>query len=166
MTKIHNVKSEFELYEPMRAWLQVYLEDRYKSHRITTIDAHASSLDSVLSAYNVDPGLAIGLGIQIDVLGIAQRAHSSKLFFIEAKKTSLTIRDLGQLWAYCKLIEPQEAFLFSSLSLGTLDRLLNGFHRFDLLNFGSGKSIKQMRVARWNIDLREPDFLSMVPRNV
>lgn len=37
----NNVKKEFELYEPMRLWLQKYLEDKYKGWEITTIDSHA-----------------------------------------------------------------------------------------------------------------------------
>ena len=40
------------------------------------------------------------------------------MFFIEAKKTNLTLRDLGQLWSYCKLIDPEEAFLMTSVAFG------------------------------------------------
>jgi hypothetical protein len=62
--------------------------------------------------------MANGVDIQIDVLAIAQKGTDIKLFFIEAKKTKLTLRDLGQLWAYCKLVDPDEAFLLSSADLG------------------------------------------------
>ena len=60
-------------------------------------------------------------------LAIATKGDEVKLFFIEAKKTRLTLRDLGQLWAYCKLVDPDEAFLFSSENLGSLNKLLNVF---------------------------------------
>lgn len=138
-----NVKNEFELYLPMKNWLQGYLEDNYKGYTIITVDAHSERLDRVLAKYDIVNELAVGVDIQIDVLGIAKRGSMIKLFFIEAKKTNLTLRDLGQLWSYCKLIDPEEAFLMTSAGLGTLDKLLNIFKREDLLDYGSGKFIKK-----------------------
>ncbi len=41
----NNVKKEIELYEPMRAWLQQYLEDKYKGATVKPIDSHARTLD-------------------------------------------------------------------------------------------------------------------------
>ena len=98
------------------------------------------------------------------MLAIAKRKNDVKLFFIEAKKTQLTLRDLGQLWAYCKLVDPDEAFLFSSLRLGSLNKLLNSFRRDDLLDFGNGKRIKKMKVAKWDVRTNAPDMMSMVPK--
>ena len=106
-----NVKSEFELYEPMCVWLKQYLLDKYKHYDIVTIDTHSERLDKVLENLGIINNLAVGVDIQIDVLGVAKKNEDIKLFFIEAKKTKLTLRDLGQLWAYCKLINPEEAFL-------------------------------------------------------
>ena len=37
-----NVKKEVELYEPMRIWLQQYLEDKYKGATIITVDSHCN----------------------------------------------------------------------------------------------------------------------------
>lgn len=87
-----------------------------------------------------------------------------KLFFIEAKKTKLTLRDLGQLWAYCKLVDPEEAFLLTSADLGSLNKLLNVYHREDLLDFGDGKKIKKMKVGIWNMDTNAPDMQSLIPK--
>lgn len=86
------------------------------------------------------------------------------MFFIEAKKTSLSLRDLGQLWAYCKLIDPEEAFLMTSADLGSLNKILNVYKREDLLDFGDGKRIKKMRVAVWNIIKNAPDSSTMIPK--
>lgn len=44
----NNVKKEIELYEPMRLWLQQYLEDKYKNATIITVDSHARTLDIFL----------------------------------------------------------------------------------------------------------------------
>ena len=87
-----------------------------------------------------------------------------KIFFIEAKKTKLTLRDLGQLWAYCKLVDPDEAFLFSCAGLGSLDKLLNMFQREDLLDFGDGKKIKKMQVAKWDVHKKNIDYATIYPK--
>ncbi len=155
---------EEELYEPMRIWLEQYVKDKYKGYDVIALDAHAERLDRVLSKYGVVKQQANGVDIQIDVLAIAKKQSDIKLFFIEAKKTRLTLRDLGQLWAYCKLIDPEEAFLLSSADLGSLNKLLNAFRREDLLDFGNGKRIKKMRVGCWDIKKNTIDFPTLVPK--
>lgn len=159
-----NVKSEFELYLPMKNWLQGYLEDNYKGYKIITVDAHSERLDRVLAKYDIVNELAVGIDIQIDVLGIAKRGNTIKLFFIEVKKTNLTLRDLGQLWSYCKLIDPEEAFLMTSAGLGALNKLLNIFKREDLLDYGSGKFIKKMKISTWNLVSETPNLSTMIPK--
>ncbi len=86
------------------------------------------------------------------------------IFFIEAKKTQLNLHDLGQLWAYCKLCDPEEAFLLSSVGLGSLNKILNHLNRIDLLEFGDGKRIKKMQVARWDVQRKTVDYQTMTPR--
>ena len=109
--------------------------------------------------------MATGIDIQIDVLGIVKnKSGAFRLFFIEAKKTSLTLRDLGQLWAYCKLIDPEEAFLLTSADLGSLNKILNIYKREDLLDFGDGKRIKKMKIAVWNVKTNSPEASSMIPK--
>ncbi|MDR0972299.1 MAG: hypothetical protein LBM25_07945 [Bacteroidales bacterium] len=155
---------EFELYEPMRCWLQKYLEDKYNGWDIITLDAHSGRLDRVLRAQGIDCDIATGIDILIDILGIVRKEQTFKLFFIEAKQTSLTLRDLGQLWAYCKLIDPEEAFLMTSADLGSLNKILNVFKREDLLDFGDGKRIKKMQIAIWNIKTNAPEMDTMIPK--
>ena len=70
----------------MKKWLQGYLEDNYKGYKIITVDAHLERLDRVLAKYDIVNELAVGLDLQIDVLGVAKRGNTVKLFFIEAKK--------------------------------------------------------------------------------
>lgn len=161
---MNNVKLEEELYEPMRIWLEQYVKDKFKGYEVISIDAHAERLDRVLAKYNIVKEMANGVDIQIDVLAIARKNTDVRLFFIEAKKTQLSLRDLGQLWAYCKLVDPDEAFLMSSLGFGSLNKLLNAFKREDLLDFGNGKKIKKMIVAKWDIRKNAPDIMSMIPK--
>ena len=155
---------EEELYEPMRLWLERYVKEKYRRYEVISVDAHAERLDRVLAKYNIVNEMANGVDIQIDVLAIAKKKNDTKLFFIEAKKTRLTLRDLGQLWAYCKMVDPDEAFLLSSAGLGSLNKLLNGFRREDLLNFGDGKKIKKMRVGKWDTTMNSVDYNSIIPK--
>lgn len=155
---------EEELYEPMRIWLEQYLRDNYKGHEIIAVDTHSERLDRALAKYDIVSEMANGVDIQIDVLGIAKKKDKVKLFFIEAKKTKLTLRDLGQLWAYCKLVDPEEAFLLTSADLGSLKKLLAAFKREDLLDFGDGKKIKKMRVGKWDVLKNAPELSSLIPK--
>lgn len=155
---------EVELYEPMRLWLEQYMTDRYKGYEIYAVDAHSERLDRVLAKYGIVNEMANGIDIQIDVLGLAKKKNDVKMVFIEAKKTQLTLRDLGQLWSYCKLVDPEEAFLLSSKNLGSLNKLINMFKREDLLDFGDGKRIKKMRVGIWNVKSNTPDYASLIPK--
>ena len=164
MLNKRNVKSEFDLYEPMRIWLHTYLEDKYKNCEIITVDSHSERLDRTLVKLGIANYLATGVDIQIDILAVVRKKEVVKLFFIEAKKTNLTLRDLGQLWSYCKLIDPEEAFLMTSADLGSLNKLLNTFKREDLLDFGDGKHIKKMKVALWNLNTNAPELMSMIPK--
>ena len=155
---------EEELYEPMRRWLEQYMKDHDKGDEIITTDCDSERLDRVLAKYGIVNEQANGVDIQIDVLGIASKAGKAKLVFIEAKKTKLTLRDLGQLWAYCKLVNPEEAFLLTSEDLGSLRKLIAGFKREDLLDFGDGKRIKKMKVGRWEVSKDRPDLSSFLPK--
>lgn len=155
---------EEELYAPMCKWFGQYLKDNYSKYEIIVVDSHNERLDKVLAKYDIVIEQANGVDIQIDVLGIARRGNNVKIFFIEAKKTRLTLRDLGQLWAYCKLIDPDEAWLLTSENMGSLRKLLTGFHREDLLDFGDGRRIKKMKIAIWDIKKGMPDISSVIPK--
>ena len=163
---VNNVKKEFELYEPMRIWFQQYLEEKYQGWKVITIDSHSRTLDLYLEENGVIDSYpeTVGLDIQIDVLGILKKNNKTMIAFIEAKKTQLNLHDLGQLWAYCKLCDPAEAFLLSSAGLGSLNKILNNLARTDLLDFGNNKTIKQMQVAKWDLNTNSLDYKSVVPK--
>lgn len=160
-----NVKSEVELYEPMRKWLCQYLTGKFPSAEVQAIDTHARTLDVYLTQKNIIAEFpqVVGLDIQIDILGLVKQRNHTELYFIEAKKTLLSLRDLGQLWAYCKLCDPREAFLLSSAGLGSLNKILKNLSRLDLLEFGDGKLIKKMQVAKWDILRSSIDYGTLVP---
>jgi len=162
----NNVKKECELYEPMRCWLQTYLEEKHPGSKIFTVDSHAQTLDFFLKKYGVIENYpqTVGINIQIDVLGIITKGKKTSIVFIEAKKTQLNLHDLGQLWAYCKLCDPTEAFLLSSAGMGSLNKILKNLCRTDLLEFGDGKTLKYMKAGKWDLLTNSIDYNTLVPK--
>ena len=62
------------------------------------------------------------------------------------QKIALNLHDLGQLLIYCKLCNPEEAYLLSSSGLGSLNKILNNLNREDLLDYGSVRIIKKLKL--------------------
>ena len=162
----NNVDAEVELYEPMCDWLKLYLKEKYKGAVITTIDSHSRYLDMVLEQEGIVEQYpqTVGLKIQIDVLGIIRKGNTAKIVFIEAKKNKLNLHDLGQLWVYCGLCDPLEAFLLSSEGLGSLDKILKNLNRVDLLTFGNEKTVKNMKVAKWDVVKKSVAHETLIPK--
>lgn len=163
-----NVKKETELYDGMRTWLNTYLLDKYgdKGCKVITLDCHSSYLDRILEQYDVIKYYpeVVGLQIQIDVLGIVIFNNRAELYFIEAKKTQLNLQNLGQLLIYCKLCNPSEAYLLSSVSLGSISKVLKNLGREDLLEFGDNKKLKRIKIAKWDVIRKTVDHHSIVPQ--
>ena len=164
----NNVAKEVELYAEMTVWLDTYLNDKYKGKKckIIVVDCHSVYLDSVLEKYGIIKYYpqVVGLKIEIDVLGMVIWDNKAEIYFIEAKKTQLNLQNLGQLQIYCKLCDPEEAYLLSSAGLGSLDKVLKILNREDLLDFGSGKRIKKIKVGRWDLSKHSLDNHSVIPK--
>lgn len=164
----NNVKKEIELYSDMCAWLGTYLNDKYKNKKckICVVDCHSNYLDSILEQYGIIQYYpqVVGIKIEIDVLGMVIWNNKAEIFFIEAKKTKLTLQNLGQLLVYCKLCNPEGAFLLSSAGLGSLDKVLNILGREDLLDFGNDRKINKIKVAKWDFVRRTIDNHSVIPK--
>ena len=165
---VNNVTKEVELYAEMCNWLRTYLADKYKRAKceIIVVDCHSIYLDSVLEKYGIVKYYpqVVGLKIEIDVLGMAIWENKAEIYLIEAKKTPLTLPNLGQLLVYCKLCNPEEAYLLSSAGMGSLHKVLSNLNREDLLDFGNGKTIKKIKVAKWDIARNTIDNHSVIPK--
>ena len=165
---MNKVKREIDLYPDMCKWLESYLKDKYRNEAcsVFVVDCPSLYLYSILIEYIVIEYYpqVIGLKIEIDVLGIVIWKNSAKIFFIEAKKTQLNLQNLGQLLVYCLLCNPEEAFLLSSASLGTLNNVLKNLGREDLLKYESEKSLKRIIVGKWDISRKSLDYQSVIPK--
>ncbi len=159
-----NVKLEKDLYPAMCEWLDSYLHDTYKNSEIYVEDTSQVYLDTVLEKYGVidEYPQTVGIGMQIDVLGIVKKRGKTSLIFIEAKKTPLNTHDLGQILVYCRICNPEKAFLFSSGGMGSLSKLLN--EREDLLYYSNDKKLKIIQAAKWDVVKKLPDMTTMIPK--
>ena len=159
-----NVRFEKELYPSMCEWLERYLQDNYNDAKVIVRDTSQLYLDKVLEELEVidEYPQTVGIGIQIDVLGVVKTRLKTELFFIEAKKTKLSTHDLGQILVYCRICNPERAFLFSSGGMGNLNKLL--MNREDILEYSSDRKIKMIQVAKWDVVGKMPEMKTMIPK--
>lgn len=61
-------------------------------------------------------------------------------------------------------MDPEEAFLLTSADLGSLKKIVGGFKREDLLDFGNGKIMKKMIIGKWSVTRNAPDLTSFLPK--
>ena len=162
MSKV--VKLEKELYPVMCDWLRNYLKDKYLNEEIIVEDTSQINLDVILEKYGVikDYPATVGIGMQIDVLGIVKKKSKSLLFFIEAKKTQLNTHDLGQILIYSRICNPEQAFLLSSSGLGQLEKLIK--NREDIAYYSLEKKIKMIQIGKWDVLRNMPDVTSIIPK--
>lgn len=165
---VNKVKKELDLYPEMCKWLETYLTDKFKNKKckIIVVDCHSIYLDKILDKYDVLKYYpqVVGLMIEIDVLGIVIWEDKAQIYFIEAKKTSLNLQNLGQLLIYCKLCNPDEAYLLSSGGIGSLEKILKNLNREDLLDYGNGKKIKKIKIAKWDVIRNSIDNNTIIPK--
>lgn len=160
--------TEKDLYPDIEKWLNQYLTDNYKGYDIiTTSESSNKTLDVVLNKYGINIDELDGLLIKIDVIGILQKSENHddiKLVFVEVKDELLTLKNLGQLWGYAKLVNPIESFLISSKGLGTLQIILEVHNRVDLLVYGEN-SEKFMKIVKWDNSRKIIDYSTMIPKS-
>ncbi|MCX7598324.1 MAG: hypothetical protein N2512_05590, partial [Armatimonadetes bacterium] len=71
------------------------------------------------------------------------------LFLVEVKARPTNLAALAQLLGYCRIVQPEGAWLLSPLGWSApLAKLVRDFGRGDLLEFAPGKKIV---VARWDV---------------
>jgi len=154
---------ESALLQPCRAWLERYLRQAHRGAMVTILpDTERRQLRAVLSEADFAPHFpeSSAWEVRVDVVGVVERKSEVLLAFVELKATPITLVNVGQLLAYCRVCRPSEAFLLSSKGLsGDLDRLLTTYGRLDVLEFGQ----TTMQVGRWHCGRKEPDWSSMIP---
>ena len=155
---------EEKLYPDIKDWLEKYLSDKYAGFEVdVTSQTSRQYLDVVLKEKGIELSEATGLKIKVDIVGILKKDGQIKLVFVEVKDAPLTLKDLGQLWGYTQLLNPEESFLISPKGFGRLSHLFNTLKREDLLKYGLKKD-KFMRIAGWDMERKSLDWSSIIPK--
>jgi hypothetical protein len=87
--------------------------------------------------------------IRVDVVGSASDPRGRPLLFlVEVKHTPANLSALAQLLGYCRIVQPEAAWLLSPKGWSiSLAKLVRDFGRADLLEFAPGKKIT---VSKWD----------------
>ena len=158
------VSEEEKLYPEIKEWLEQYLLDKYKGYDIeVTSQTSRQYLDIVLKQKGIQINESVGLNIKVDIVGIMRKGDDVKLIFVEVKDVPLTLKDLGQLWGYTQLLDPEESFLISPKGFGRLSHLFKILKREDLLKYGIKRN-KFMRVAQWDKSRKSIDWGTIIPK--
>ena len=135
---------EFDTYEPLRNWLQDFLQLQYDTKSVCWITA-TGNLNNFLLQLDMDEINEIEdlyeLRIRPDIVGLIPSL--GKLAFIESKVTPIGITEIGQLLGYCLVAQPVRAFLVSTRPISMEIKQLIKEHP-DLLTYGHGLAIELM----------------------
>ena len=149
--------SEQQTYKPLCDWLKNYIEENLGEDS-QVFDTSAQTLNNYLRT-NLDNFSIIeekiknleDFEIRPDVVGIS--STTNKIFFIESKIVSLGIKEVGQLWAYSVVANPETSFLISTKEISS--SLLNIIsNNKSFLNFAEDKKIQiGMLKKNGNVDI-------------
>jgi hypothetical protein len=157
---------ESELYPSVASWLSGHLRDKFPKATVTTHDTHSSDLSAFLRRRSLQSKFSDcdAYEIQVDVTGLVEADDFVKLAFVECKLGPVTLGDVGQLLGYSLVARPEWAYLISPAGMSDrLSALLVTYGRQDVLSYGGNKHI---RVARWNIDRKEIDLATLIPKGM
>ena len=143
--------SEVDLYEPVLTWLERVLKAHYKRMNVRVFDSHNIKLSRLINNLGL-PNLFPQFNawdVKVDVTGIVSNAEIGYIALVECKIKQLTLRDVGQLLGYSRVVNPILAVLTSPSSPSDpLITLLKDYGRLDVLEYGPEK--RYIRIARWD----------------
>jgi len=100
--------------------------------------------------------------VKVDVTGIVSNAEIGYVALVECKVKQLTLRDVGQLLGYSRVVDPILSILASPSSPSDqLITLLQDYGRIDVLEYGSDK--RYIRIGRWDLSRAEILASSFLP---
>jgi len=154
---------EKDLYPELSIWLSRFLSDRHRKAQVRVLDTSKTKLSKVIFEENLVEYFPHynTFDIQVDVIGIVQTNKRVLLAIIECKLNSITLRDIGQIWGYSKVANPEYSFIISpSGPSESLYTLLKTFGRYDLLEY---RPNKRTIIANWDRDKKDLDYSSILP---
>ena len=152
------------LYEPIKNWINDYLQRALKPQNIRTYVGANEFISKILIRENYSTKITNShfFNIKIDIFSVIVKNNKIKLVLIECKKNRLSLIHLSQLVGYSRVINPVCSILLSPEGLTTgLANFLDGDSTNNLLNYGNNRKII---VARWIKSRGEVDIINCVPK--
>ena len=156
-------KKETDMYEPVRNWWERFLKERHKRSQVSVYDTSKIVLYKFIQDYHLEAFFPdyLTYEVEVDITGVIITRDRAKLALVECKLMLLTLRDVGQILGYSKVIRPLYSLIISPRGLSDpLARLLKSFQRFDVLDYGNGQRIK---LATWSPQRQEIISESLLP---
>lgn len=154
---------ESEMYGPVKDWWEVFLKERHRRSKVKVYDTSAMLLYKFVQEHRLDAFFPdyLTYEIEVDITGVVITRDKARLALIECKLTPISLRDIGQMLGYSKVARPEYSLLLSPRGLSEgLVRLLQGYRRFDVLDYGGGRRI---RLATWSAQRGEIVAESLLP---
>jgi hypothetical protein len=100
--------------------------------------------------------------VKVDITGIVSNAKMGYVTLVECKVKQLTLRDVGQLLGYSRVVNPILSVLTSpAWASDPLITLLHDYGRLDVLEYGSEQ--RYIRIGRWDPTRAEIIASSIIP---
>ena len=148
--------NEREMYAPVCAWLERFLQSRHTEAKIYVFDSSRRSLTRLIQETGLSANLPAewhSWDIFVDVVGFACTAQQTYLAFVECKLGGITLGNFSQLLGYSRVALPQYSLITSPQGASdSLRSLLLTYERTDILqyHYEQGRISLSVAVARWD----------------
>jgi hypothetical protein len=155
------------LSESVGRWLLNYLHQKYPRHKVVLLpDTAHQRISRVLSKSKFHSSFPQSgyWDVLVTSAAIVHLGRHHDIIFAHMKMGELTVSDVGRYLACCRICRPLDALLLSSQGLSSnLVSLLKVYGRLDVLEYGTGKIQRSIRIAVWDVKNETIDWGSLIP---
>jgi len=146
------IRTESDLYEPVRAWFEGVLSRRFPRCQVRAYDTSRTRLGTFIAQRALQaqfPQSGVW-DIQADITALITGRRNG-VAFVECKTGPIKLRDVCQLLGYCRVVRPLAAMLLSLQPPSAILRtLLCDYGRYDVLEYDDDK--RRILLVRWDPD--------------
>lgn len=155
------------MYPEVREWLKNFLQQRHRRCEVCVLDTSRLPVYRALRSLEISglPSDWVSWDVRVDVLGIITSERAVQLALVECKNSAITLTHLSQLLGYCRVVQPEYAFLLSPMGVSSmLKRLLATYRRKDILQYqlNAKRTLRSIVVARWDRTAKSLDYASVI----
>lgn len=157
------IKDEYELYEPVKNWLNSFLSENVKTKFVRTYIGANETLCKILlrEPFAGEIENLTFFDFKIDVFSVVEVKKQKRLVIVECKKDSMGLIHLGQLIGYSQIIKPWRSILLSPQGANSSLKKFISVHKMDhLLSYGTDGKIT---ICDWDIVRQRPTAANTIP---